>query len=150
MSDTITIRRSHLLSVVGALAVIAVAFWAGQVSAKSDLASMPEEEAGLVAAVYARPAATARRAMATRAAAPVRHTSPAAPTSMTSVAQRTSEPVDPVRPEGRSWKTTALVIGGSTGAGAGIGAIAGGKKGALIGAALGGGGAAIFEAIKRR
>jgi hypothetical protein len=49
----------------------------------------------------------------------------------------------------RSWKTTALVIGGSTGAGAGIGGAVGGKKGALIGAAIGGGSAAIFEAIKR-
>jgi len=50
----------------------------------------------------------------------------------------------------RSWKTTALVIGGSAGAGAGVGAIAGGKKGALIGAAIGGGAASIFEAIKRK
>ena len=49
----------------------------------------------------------------------------------------------------RSWKKTALVIGGSTAAGAGVGAIAGGKKGALIGAAVGGGAATIFEAIKR-
>jgi len=55
-------------------------------------------------------------------------------------------------PEGstRSWKTTALVIGGSTGAGAGVGGAIGGKKGALIGAAIGGGSAAIFEAIKRK
>jgi hypothetical protein len=49
----------------------------------------------------------------------------------------------------RSWKKTALVIGGSTGAGAGIGAMAGGKKGALIGAAIGGGAATVYEAIKR-
>jgi hypothetical protein len=54
------------------------------------------------------------------------------------------------RPSGRSWKKTALVIGGSAGAGAGIGALAGGKKGALIGAALGGGAASIYEATKRR
>ena len=49
----------------------------------------------------------------------------------------------------RSWKKTALVIGGSAGAGAGVGAFAGGKKGALIGAAIGGGAASIYEAIKR-
>jgi hypothetical protein len=50
----------------------------------------------------------------------------------------------------RSWKQTALIIGGSAGAGAGIGAIAGGKKGALIGAAIGGGAASIYEVSKRR
>ena len=50
----------------------------------------------------------------------------------------------------RSWKTTALIIGGGTGAGAGIGAIAGGKKGALIGAAIGGGAATVYEVAKRR
>jgi hypothetical protein len=54
------------------------------------------------------------------------------------------------RPAGRSWKKTALIIGGGTGAGAGIGALAGGKKGALIGAAIGGGAASIYEATKRR
>jgi hypothetical protein len=50
----------------------------------------------------------------------------------------------------RSWKKSALVIGGAAGAGAGVGALAGGKKGALIGAAIGGGSGAIYEAIKRK
>lgn len=50
----------------------------------------------------------------------------------------------------RSWKKTALVIGGSAGAGAGIGGLTAGKKGALIGAAIGGGAATIYEATKRR
>lgn len=54
------------------------------------------------------------------------------------------------RSSGRSWKKTALVIGGSAAGGAGVGAIAGGKKGALIGAAIGGGAASIYEAIKRK
>jgi hypothetical protein len=50
----------------------------------------------------------------------------------------------------RTWKKTAMVIGGSAGAGAGVGALAGGKKGALIGAAIGGGAATLYEAAKRR
>jgi hypothetical protein len=53
------------------------------------------------------------------------------------------------KPAGRSWKKTAMVIGGSTAGGAGIGGIVGGKKGALIGAALGGSAASIYEATKR-
>jgi hypothetical protein len=50
----------------------------------------------------------------------------------------------------RSWQKTAMVIGGSAGAGAAVGAIAKGKKGALIGAAIGGGAASIYEATRRR
>lgn len=52
-------------------------------------------------------------------------------------------------PEGRSWKKAALIIGGSSAAGAGVGGIVKGKKGALIGAAIGGGAASIYEATKR-
>ncbi len=48
----------------------------------------------------------------------------------------------------RDWKRTALVIGGSSAAGAGVGAIFGGKKGALIGAAIGGGASTIYETAK--
>jgi hypothetical protein len=50
----------------------------------------------------------------------------------------------------RSWKKTALVIGGSTAAGAGVGALVGGKKGALIGAAAGGAAGTAYEVHKRR
>ena len=53
------------------------------------------------------------------------------------------------RSRGRDWKKTALVIGGTTATGAGLGAIFGGKKGALIGAAIGGGASTIYEARKR-
>jgi hypothetical protein len=48
----------------------------------------------------------------------------------------------------RDWKKTALVVGGSTATGAGLGAIFGGKKGALIGAAIGGGASTIYESTK--
>ena len=68
-----------------------------------------------------------------------------APRASAPVRRSTTARVEPKR----SWKKTALVIGGSAGAGAGVGAIVGGKKGALIGAAIGGGGASIYEAIKR-
>ena len=48
----------------------------------------------------------------------------------------------------RSWQKRAMVIGGSSGAGAGIGALIGGKKGALIGAAIGGGAGTVYEMRK--
>ena len=51
---------------------------------------------------------------------------------------------------GRSWAKTGLIIGGAAASGAGVGAIAKGKKGALIGAAIGGGAASIYEATRRR
>jgi hypothetical protein len=50
----------------------------------------------------------------------------------------------------RSWGKTALLVGGGAGTGAGVGAIVIGKRGALIGAALGGGAASIYESAKRR
>lgn len=53
------------------------------------------------------------------------------------------------RAPGRDWKKTAMVIGGTTAAGAGLGAIFGGKKGALIGAALGGGAGTLYEVQKK-
>jgi hypothetical protein len=57
--------------------------------------------------------------------------------------------VEARRESDRSWGKTAMIIGGSTSAGAGIGGLIGGKKGALIGAAVGGGAATIYESTKR-
>ena len=53
------------------------------------------------------------------------------------------------RPRGRDWKQTAMIVGGSTAAGAGIGGVIGGKMGALVGAAIGGGASTLYEATKR-
>ena len=86
--------------------------------------------------VYGSPDIVERPAVRTRTVRP----------QTTRVVTRQVREVEPKR----SWKKSALIIGGSAGAGAGIGAIAGGKKGALIGAAIGGGGASIYEAIKRK
>jgi hypothetical protein len=52
--------------------------------------------------------------------------------------------------QGRSWQKTALIIGGAAASGAGVGAVVDGKKGAAIGAAIGGGAASIYEATRRR
>ena len=75
------------------------------------------------------------------AAAPVRTVSTVqqAPRTTTRVVERAPR---------RDWKKTALVIGGSTATGAGVGAVFGGKKGALIGAAIGGGASTIYESTK--
>jgi hypothetical protein len=51
---------------------------------------------------------------------------------------------EPVR-KTRSGEKSAVIIAGSTAAGAGAGAIIGGKKGAIIGAVLGGVGGTIYD-----
>ena len=89
-----------------------------------------------------QPAAVPVAAVAPRAVTPTRTVyRAAAPAQERVVVQRERS--------GRSWTKTAMVIGGSTAGGAGVGGIVGGKKGALIGAALGGGAASIYEASKR-
>lgn len=91
--------------------------------------------ASYMPAVYNVPADTvyAPAPRVVRSAAPVRRAS--------TTSARVGEPK-------RSWQKTALIIGGSTGAGAGIGGLIGGKKGALIGAAIGGGASTLYEAKK--
>jgi hypothetical protein len=73
-----------------------------------------------------------------------------APRRVSTVVRTTrTAPRRAVRSSGRDWKKTAMVIGGSTAAGAGLGAIFGGKKGALVGAAIGGGAGTLFEVKDR-
>ena len=98
---------------------------ASQLAARPQLVSQRQ--------VVSRPAATARRTVS-RSSAPV---------------QREEVVVREEAPEERSWQKTAMIIGGSAASGAGVGAIVKGKKGALIGAAIGGGAASIYEATKR-
>jgi hypothetical protein len=50
----------------------------------------------------------------------------------------------------RTKTKTALTIAGAAASGAGVGGALKGKKGALVGAAIGGGAASIYEAAKRR
>lgn len=79
-----------------------------------------------------------------RASAPVVRTSAPARRVATAPAREAVR-----REPERSWAKTAMIIGGSSGAGAGVGGLIGGKKGALIGAAIGGGAATIYESTRR-
>jgi hypothetical protein len=72
-----------------------------------------------------------------------------APAPRRVVTRRAAQTYQVERARGRDWKKTAMVIGGSSAAGAGLGAIFGGKKGALIGAAIGGGASTLYEARRR-
>ncbi|MDQ3069457.1 MAG: hypothetical protein M3R55_06980 [Acidobacteriota bacterium] len=55
-----------------------------------------------------------------------------------------------VRRPVRTKTKSAVIIGGTAAAGAGVGALIGGKKGAVIGAIAGGGGAAVWDQVTRR
>jgi len=61
--------------------------------------------------------------------------------------ERQAEPAHANTP---SWEKDALIIGGSAGAGAVVGAVTAGKKGAGIGAAAGGVGGLIYDLVTRR
>ena len=119
----------------------------GQYMPASQMVSLPASQLVPAAAANAAPAPqlVSQRQVVSRPAPTVRRT-----VSRTSVpVQRDEVIVREDAPEGRSWKKTALIIGGSAASGAGVGAIVDGKKGALIGAAIGGGAASIYEATKR-
>jgi hypothetical protein len=74
---------------------------------------------------------------------------PVAYQSNRSAARRAARQYEGRAPE-RSKTKTAMMIAGSAAAGAGVGGALKGKKGALVGAAVGGGAATVYEAVKRR
>jgi hypothetical protein len=107
----------------------------------------------LVQTVDGEYVALARPASYTTALQPVAQRRAAAPRRTVS---RSVEPVQErvivqeEQEDQRSWQKSALIIGGAAASGAGVGAVVKGKKGALIGAAIGGGAASIYEATRRR
>lgn len=109
---------------------------------------VPAEDAAIAApAGYVQQfaPATAQRVVYTAAPAP-RVVRTVAPARSSTVTQRVYTERAPVRSKTKS----AVIIGTSAAAGAGVGALIGGKKGAIIGAVAGGGGAAVWDQVTRR
>ena len=80
---------------------------------------------------------------------------PVTRTASRSTATRTvtsSQPAPVYResqPQGRSWKKSAIIIGGATAGGAGVGAVLGGKSGAKKGAVVGLVGGTVYDIATR-
>ena len=78
---------------------------------------------------------------------------PAARTTSTRATPVTSSQPAPVyresQPQGRSWKKSAIIIGGATAGGAGVGAVLGGKSGAKKGAVVGLVGGTVYDIATR-
>jgi hypothetical protein len=101
----------------------------------------------------AAPAYTSARAYPASMSRPAAYSAPA-PARTRTVAAR--EPVvyrtassERVTHTPRSWKKSALIIGGSAAGGAGLGAIVGGKSGAVKGAVLGGIAGTVYDIATR-
>jgi hypothetical protein len=98
--------------------------------------------------VYRDPVVPAARSTARNSSAsPVR-------TASSSTYGRSAEPVysrtpEVAAPQTRTWKKSAIIIGGSTAAGAGVGAIMGGKSGAVKGGVVGLLGGTIYDVATR-
>lgn len=130
-------------AVAGALIAGVAMYTVGAKTAKVDAFQTPE----LVQTVDGNAFRPAPQAVA---AQPAPQPQPVRTVYRTVAAAPAQERVVVARQDERSWKKTAMIIGGSAASGAGVGGIVKGKKGALIGAAIGGGAASIYEATRRR
>jgi hypothetical protein len=97
--------------------------------------------------VYRDPVVPAARSTARRSSASAVRT---ASTSTYGRARSRLQPHSEVAaPQGRTWKKSAIIIGGTTAAGAGVGAVMGGKSGAVKGGVVGLLGGTIYDIATR-
>ena len=101
--------------------------------------------------VYRDPVVPAARSTARRSSAPRARTASNSSNSTYSQAEPSYSRGSAVEPaqQGRSWKKSAIIIGGSTAAGAGVGAVLDGKDGAKKGAVVGLLGGTIYDIATR-
>jgi hypothetical protein len=98
--------------------------------------------------VYRDPVVPATRSTARRSSAPRARTASNSTYSAAEPSYSRGSAVEPVQ-QGRSWKKSAIIIGGSTAAGAGVGAVMGGKSGAVKGGVVGLLGGTIYDIATR-
>ena len=137
-----------IAAAVAGAAIAATAFTVGtRTSAQAFTSPTPQLSAPMVLAgstAAPAPVQTVSRTV------PVANPRPAARRTTTRPDTQAREEARRESQSERPWSKTALIIGGSAASGAGVGAIVDGKKGALIGAAIGGGAASIYEATRRQ
>jgi len=98
--------------------------------------------------VYRDPVVPAARSTAARSSAPRARTASNSTYSAAEPSYSRGSAAEPVQ-QGRSWKKSAIIIGGSTAAGAGVGAVLGGGSGAKKGAVVGLLGGTIYDVATR-
>jgi hypothetical protein len=98
--------------------------------------------------VYRDPVVPAARSTARRSSAPRARTASNSTYSTAEPSYSRGSAVEPAQ-QGRSWKKSAIIIGGSTAAGAGVGAVLDGKDGAKKGAVVGLLGGTIYDIATR-
>jgi len=98
--------------------------------------------------VYRDPVVPAARSTARRSSAPRARTASNSTYGDAEPSYSRGSAVEPA-PQGRSWKKSAIIIGGSTAAGAGVGAVLDGKDGAKKGAVVGLLGGTIYDIATR-
>ena len=98
--------------------------------------------------VYRDPVVPATRSTARRSSAPRARTASNSTYSTAEPSYSRGSAVEPVQ-QGCSWKKSAIIIGGSTAAGAGVGAVMGGKSGAVKGGVVGLLGGTIYDIATR-
>jgi uncharacterized protein YcfJ len=149
--------RAFLAGVLSVIAVGVVMIAYGLLAARAPAAPSVVYDAGSGTYQLALPITAGQRmALPVNSSVPVYESASyaypmaatAAPASRFVGAPRFTRPVTRREPPRRDWKKAALVIGGSAAAGAGLGGLIGGGKGALVGTAIGGGASALWQALK--